>query len=329
MFVQLHIPLFPFGTHEAEEAFQRTSCTTMIDRFWSLLLFVYVLSWVAEGGGIITVPGSMASTRGIGHPVITGLLYTILASCMIMVLFLSFFSNYKDIRNTLVSFPRAAFAAHVLARSPEFLEGRIAFLFGSASYNSTTWLAFYLLMWLTCASLLFIYPGACGGLHQSLFTCVVGLMLLKGRRSCHAVSLGTTHREFVPLVASAEEACARLCHPLNSLASPMMQHVCNVACLGPMRFVAAAGEGLARQLTSHNCCAVHGIVCTIGGFVLPVLIKYLRELVARKSWALQALPAHMSASGLAPKELAILRWSFGVVSACFLIVVLPIHTASG
>ncbi len=80
-----------------------------------------------------------------------------LSSLLWQVLVLSFSPNYKDIRNALVSIPRAAFAAHVLARSPEFLEGRLARVLGTTLHSSNTWMAMYLLMWLTCASLLFIY----------------------------------------------------------------------------------------------------------------------------------------------------------------------------
>jgi hypothetical protein len=164
--------------------------------------------------------------------------------------------------------------------------------------------------------------GACGGINQFMYTCVVGLMLLKGRRSCQALQTGDVKREFVPLVPSIDETCISICGSLRSVGISSLQDACHVACIGNLRVLTMCADALGRQLTSANCRRVHGIACALAGFVVPVVIKYIRELLARRAWASECLPQNVRASGISGKEIATLRWSFGVVSVCFLIVVL-------
>lgn len=146
-------------------------------------------------------------------------------------------------------------------------------------------------------------------------------MLLKGRRSCHAVARGALVREAVPLMSAAYEYCSKICAPVTTKMG--LYATCMVACSGSLGALAAVGEGLGRLLTSTSCASVHGTVTVVSGFIVPVLIAYVREIRTRRSWALYSLSPGIEVGGLSRRELATLRWSFGVVSLCFILTLLP------
>lgn len=164
--------------------------------------------------------------------------------------------------------------------------------------------------------------GARGGFSQVMYTCVVGLMLLKGRRGCHAITRGSLVREAVPLAPAAYEYCSKFCAPIAPMAG--LHTVCVVACSGNLGALATAAEFLGRLLVSPSCASVHGMVAVVGGFVVPVLIAYVQEITTRRSWALYSLPPGIVVGGLSHKELATLWWSFGVVSLCYILTLLPL-----